>query len=47
MAKIDEKVFLSALQERFADYVPQNTMKVIIIGFALWLMLFFKNMGGK
>lgn len=30
MPKIDEKVFLLALQERFADYVPQNTMKAII-----------------
>jgi len=30
MAKIDEKVFLQNLMERFADYVPQNTAKAII-----------------
>ena len=30
MAKLDEKVFLSALAERFADYVPQKTAKAIL-----------------
>jgi len=30
MAKLDEKVFLAALAERFADYVPANTAKAIL-----------------
>lgn len=30
IAKLDEKVFLSALAERFSDYVPQKTAKAIL-----------------